>query len=130
MHMHIRTHTKIWNGPNFDYADAELGEDLVNDIEFASPGVGSAANSYMSLINVVDDQIRISRAGLSNNSPGQGAFTIYHNRSFTATHSIVPGSEIFVRYIKSLHSNCTSFLNGFTSTSTECSIIETIDLCI
>jgi hypothetical protein len=64
----------------------------------ASPGVGAAANSYMSMINVEDDPIKISRAGLPPDSPGQGAFTIYHGRSFYATTPMEPGQEIFVSY--------------------------------
>mmetsp|Transcript_25590 Transcript_25590/g.27478 ORF Transcript_25590/g.27478 Transcript_25590/m.27478 type:complete len:124 (+) Transcript_25590:496-867(+) len=89
--------TQIWTGNTFDFTNEEIGEELVGDISMASPGVGAAANSYMSMINIDDNPILISRAGLSRNSPGQGAFTIYHGRSFVATEPIEPGQELFVR---------------------------------
>ena len=89
---------QIWNADTFDFTDEELGEDLVSDVAMASPGVGAAANSYMSMINVDDYPIKISRAGLPPDSPGHGAFTIYHGRSFYATTPIEPGQEIFVSY--------------------------------
>jgi len=88
----------IWTGNTFDFTNEEIGEELVGDISMASPGVGAAANSYMSMINIDDNPILISRAGLSRNSPGQGAFTIYHGRSFVATEPIEPGQELFVSY--------------------------------
>ena len=96
--INIQTNNQIWNADTFYFTDAEIGEELVGDISMASPGVGAAANSYMSMINVDDDPIKISRAGLPPDSPGQGAFTIYHGRSFYATAPIEPGQEIFVSY--------------------------------
>ena len=89
---------QIWNADTFDFTDEEIGEELVSDVAMASPGVGAAANSYMSMINVDDYPIKISRAGLPPDSPGHGAFTIYHGRSFYATTPIEPGQEIFVSY--------------------------------
>jgi hypothetical protein len=95
---HKTNKQQIWNAGTFDFTDAEIGKELVGYVAMASPGVGAAANSYMSMINVDDDQIKISRAGLPPDSPGQGAFTIYHGRSFYATIPIGPGQEIFVSY--------------------------------
>ena len=63
----------------------------------ASPGVGAAANCYLSMVNVENDDIQVSRAGLPRESPGQGAFTIYHGRSFYAVEDIEPGQELFAK---------------------------------
>jgi len=85
-----------WNGDVFPGMEDELED--IDEVNVASPGVGSAANSYMSLVNIEDYYIRIDNAGVSATSPGRGAFTIYHGRSFYATDPIDPGSEIFVSY--------------------------------
>jgi hypothetical protein len=68
------------------------------EIDVASPGVGAAANSFMSLVNIKTDQTKISRV-VSSDSPGVGASTPYYGRSFSANSKIVPGSEMFVRYV-------------------------------
>ena len=70
----------------------------MGDWDMASPGVGSAANSYLSMVNIEDDHVVLGRASVPQKSPGQGAFTIYHGRSFYATHPIEPGQELFVGY--------------------------------
>jgi hypothetical protein len=67
-------------------------------IDVASPGFGSAANCFMSLVNIENDLTKISRV-VSSDSPGVGASTPYYGRTFSALSKIVPGSEMFVRYV-------------------------------
>mmetsp|Transcript_2891 Transcript_2891/g.6202 ORF Transcript_2891/g.6202 Transcript_2891/m.6202 type:complete len:776 (+) Transcript_2891:233-2560(+) len=88
----------IWNSNIFPFTEPEIGLDLLDDMQMVSPGVGSAANCYLTMVNVVDNDIKVSREGLLNDSPGQGAFSIYHGRSFRATNEMEPGQEIFVNY--------------------------------
>ena len=82
-----------WNGDVFPGMDEEV--DDVDMVMGASPGVGSAANCYLTLVNVEDDFIKMSRGGISSTSPGSGAISPYHGRSFYATELIPAGGEIF-----------------------------------
>jgi hypothetical protein len=86
-----------WNSAHFNGVAAdEIGEEHQDDMIMISPGVGSAANSYLSMVNIDENEVRINRAGVPPESPGQGAFTIFHGRSFYATVEMEPGQEIFV----------------------------------
>ena len=87
----------IWNSNIFPFTEPEIGWNLLDDLQMASPGVGAAANCLLTMVNVVDNTIKVSREGLPNDSPGQGAFSIYHGRSFRATNEMGPGQEIFVK---------------------------------
>lgn len=82
-----------WNGPVFPGMEQEC--DDADTVVGASPGVGAAANSYLSLVNVEDDWIKLGR-GVDAQSPGVGANTPYHGREFFASEEIPPGGEIFV----------------------------------
>jgi hypothetical protein len=72
--------------------------DKVDLIWFASPGVGAAANGYLTLTNVADDTIKLNR-GMRGDSPGVGAISPYHDRIFYAKRTIPAGGEIFVEYV-------------------------------
>lgn len=74
-----------------------LGED---EVEAASPGFGSAANSFMDFVNVNEGFPIFSIAGNLHRSkdPGAGAFTYYHSRLATAKEDISAGQEFFVSY--------------------------------
>jgi hypothetical protein len=85
-----------WNGYVFNGADEEV--DDAELIMFASPGVGAAANSYLTLVNAEDTYTTMSR-GMSAGSPGAGAISPYHERSFYATKKIPAGGEIFAEYV-------------------------------
>ena len=87
----------IWNSETILFTAGEIGKDLQSYMTMASPGVGAAANCYLSMVNVEDDPIQLSRADVPRESPGQGAFTIYHGRSFYAIDDIEPGQELFVK---------------------------------
>ena len=90
----------LWN--EYYWLSTHFGEATQGEVEMemASPGIGAAANSYLSLVNIEDSgDVRIDRAGVSSESPGQGAFTIYHGRSFFVTDEMEPGQEIFVEYV-------------------------------
>ncbi|KAG7352713.1 SET methyltransferase domain containing protein [Nitzschia inconspicua] len=88
----------IWNGDVFDGMEQEMENGDMDEISVASPGVGAAANSYMSLVNVEDNDVVTDMAGIAKDSPGRGAFTIYNGRSFFALDLIRPGQELFVSY--------------------------------
>ena len=70
------------------------------EVKVASPGFGSAANSFIDLINVEerrpDNTVPNGLHRLSD--PGVGAFSTYHNRQSVATTTIEAGEELFVDY--------------------------------
>jgi hypothetical protein len=81
-----------WNSNVFPGMNEEGDdEDL---IMVASPGVGAAANSYLSMVNVEDSYVKLGRA--VKEGPGVGASSPYYGREFEATNPIIPGGEIFV----------------------------------
>lgn len=82
-----------WNSHVFPGMEVE-GDDP-DLIMVASPGVGAAANSYLSLVNIEDSWIKIGRS-VRGDSPGTGASSIYYGREFYATRDIPPGGEIYV----------------------------------
>ncbi|CAJ1958202.1 unnamed protein product [Cylindrotheca closterium] len=84
-----------WNGEVFPGSEEE--QEDVSQLQFASPGVGAAANSYLSLVNINDEWIQLD-LGTDVKSPGAGAQTPYHGRSFSATSDIPMGGEIWVSY--------------------------------
>lgn len=72
-------------------------------VSVASPGLGSAANSFLPLYNVEEGHSTKDATGLHRSrDPGVGSFSYYHNRISTAKSDIVIGQELFV--------TCTSFL--------------------
>ncbi|CAB9510486.1 Guanylate cyclase [Seminavis robusta] len=70
------------------------------EVKVASPGFGSAANSFIDLVNV--DELRPRHSiphGLHRSrDPGAGAFSTYHDRQSTASVDIQKGEELFVDY--------------------------------
>jgi hypothetical protein len=86
-----------WSGAHFPGMNEE-GDD-VKLIMAASPGVGSVPNNYPTLVNVQDTPTTMNRGGMRGDSPGVGAISPYHGRSFYATKSIPPGGEIFLEYV-------------------------------
>lgn len=85
-----------WMASIFPGMEEEL--DGTEGIDVASPGVGAAANSFMGLVNIEDEETKLSRV-VSSDSPGVGASTPYYGRSFSALSNLAPGSELFVRYV-------------------------------
>ncbi|CAJ1958204.1 unnamed protein product [Cylindrotheca closterium] len=85
----------VWASHTFPGAEQET-EDL-EDAEFACPGIGSAANSYLALKNVLDQGVSLG-LGTDPGSPGAGAHSPYHNRYFTATEDIPEGGEVWMDY--------------------------------
>ena len=69
-----------WNGNVFEHVMEEDADDIWL-INVASPGVGAAANSYLSLVNVEDSWIKIGRETVAE-SPGNGAYSPYYSREF------------------------------------------------
>lgn len=82
-----------WNAPVFpDVPDEGDDPDIIMCM---SPGVGAAANSYISLVNIEDTDTKTGRP-VPPGSPGTGASTLFYAREFHATKPISPGGEIFV----------------------------------
>ena len=68
-------------------------------VHAASPGFGSAANSFLDLVNVELGETDNDSVGLNRREdPGAGAFSTHHNRVSTAIESIEAGQELFVSY--------------------------------
>eukprot|EP00934_Nitzschia_sp_Nitz4_P001267 Nitzschia sp. Nitz4//scaffold24_size164493//61516//63539//NITZ4_002322-RA/size164493-snap-gene-0.4-mRNA-1//1//CDS//3329544096//1267//frame0 len=84
-----------WNSPVFPGMELEGEDDGL--IQAASPGVGAAANSYLSLVNVDDVWTQTDR-GVHTDSPGVGATSPYHGREFVASADIPEGGEIWANY--------------------------------
>eukprot|EP00980_Cylindrotheca_fusiformis_P010646 scaffold2366_cov115-Cylindrotheca_fusiformis.AAC.20 len=95
-----------WAGSVFYGMDGETDDE--KDVNFASFGMGAAINCMLPLVNVEDygthdelyftDNIGLDNAGVSSQSPGVGAFTPFHNRTFEAMRDIPAGQELFVSY--------------------------------
>ena len=83
-----------WNGEVFPGSEDE--QEDVSQLQFASPGIGAAANSYLSLVNIEDAWIKLG-LGTDVKSPSAGAQTPYYGRSFSAISDIPKGGEIWVR---------------------------------
>jgi len=81
-------------------SDTTLTEDEgYLDVNSASPGFGSCANSYLDLKNVEEWRPSRDTAGLDRaRDAGAGAFSAYYNRRSTAKGNIKPGQELFVSY--------------------------------
>ena len=70
-----------------------------SDINTVSVGFGSAANCFLPLLNVDEWSPQVLPTQLHRSTdPGAGAFTLYGNRSSTATRDIQAGEELFVSY--------------------------------
>ncbi|CAB9501525.1 Guanylate cyclase [Seminavis robusta] len=84
-----------WNGKSLG-----LGHEVIKEINAASPGFGSAANSFLDLVNVDEgDPINTMPSGLHRSrDPGVGAFSTYNDRRSTAKVKIKSGQELFVNY--------------------------------
>jgi hypothetical protein len=87
----------LWDSYTWNSASLQMANDGINDVSVASPGFGSAANSFLDLQNVEEWSSEHSLAGLHRRKdPGAGAFTPYYNRKSTAKVSIPMGQELFV----------------------------------
>jgi hypothetical protein len=82
-----------WSVGDFGHIEGEVDGD--DSISVASPGFGAAPNGYSSLVNVEDEWTKVSRA-MDGTSPGVGAITPHHDRSWKAKTDIPPGAEIFL----------------------------------
>jgi hypothetical protein len=87
-----------WNAAVFPGMDRELDRPETDGVSVASGGMGAAVNCMLPLVNVYDDHVQMSNAGVKSDSPGVGSFTPYHGRIFRATVSIEPGTELFADY--------------------------------
>lgn len=70
------------------------------DLDGCSEGIGAAINCFMPLVNIKEhySSMTMSMSGVSTESPGAGAFTVYHNRRFYSKKDIKPGFELYVSY--------------------------------
>jgi hypothetical protein len=85
----------LWDAYTWDIDDRH--NDGIQDVSFASPGFGSAANCVQDLLNVEELSPEHSLAGLHRSKdPGAGALSPYHNRRSIAKVPIRVGQELFV----------------------------------
>ena len=99
-----------WSWSNFYGMEDEITEP--GPISVASSGFGAAINCDLALINVAETDrddlpmgendplwtYRVDASGVPSQSPGAGAFTIYHGRTFSAAKDIEPYSELYASY--------------------------------
>lgn len=100
--------TFLWDEYVWNAAALGLGYEGRFEVNVASPGLGSAANSFLPIYNVdewypVKDSVGLHRS----KDPGVGAFSLHHNRKSTAKTEILRGQELFVS-CKSLISSSVS----------------------
>jgi hypothetical protein len=87
----------IWDSYTWNAGSLGLSFDGVYEVNAASPGFGSAANSFRDLHNVEEWGVEQNLGGLHRSKdPGAGAFTPYHDRKSTAKVPIPAGQELFV----------------------------------
>jgi hypothetical protein len=85
----------LWDEYTWNAADLYQEKEGLWDVNGASPGFGSAANSFLPLKNVAESYCDVDSAGLHRaNDPGAGAFTYYHNRKSVASQDIVAFEEL------------------------------------
>ncbi len=77
-------------------------DDVLAVASLASPGFGAALNCMLPLINVEDAwenwEFKMTRSGVTSDSPGAGAFTPITGRNFLAKKAIEPFSELYANY--------------------------------
>jgi hypothetical protein len=89
--------SSIASGINYDYRGVdELGEgDILLDVELASFGLGAMPNCKFGFVNIHSNHLLDDNANLDRSSPGNGAFTPFHERRGYAMAAIPAGAEIF-----------------------------------
>jgi hypothetical protein len=89
--------TFLWDQYTWNAEALQMENEGVYEINVASPGFGSAANSFRDLHNVEEWCVDHSLAGLHRSKdPGAGGYSPYHNRISTAKLDIPAGQELFV----------------------------------
>ena len=89
--------SSIAGGITYDYLG--VGEvQGVDIVELASFGLGAMPNCKFDSINIVSDVTLNDVGPLDRASPGNGAFTPYHERVGQASERILAGAEIFEDY--------------------------------
>lgn len=69
-------------------------------VESLIPGIGMAANSFLTLVNARSVMGAIDSAGVigRNHGPGAGAFSAYHDMTYVTEMPLEVGSEVFADY--------------------------------
>lgn len=95
---------------------ASLFHGMIDELEehenayVISFGMGAAVNCMLPLVNVEDEtEDSTNSAGVTSQSPGAGAFTPYHNRTFHATKDIPKGAELYAHYGESYFETRSSY---------------------
>lgn len=89
----------LWDEYTWNAVSLGMIHEGLIDVNVASPGFGSAANSFLPLVNVEEWNPEYGACGLHRSrDPGAGAFSTYHNRISTAKRDITAGEELFVDY--------------------------------
>ncbi|KAL7564573.1 hypothetical protein ACA910_017921 [Epithemia clementina (nom. ined.)] len=111
LHNRNRNFKFLWDEYKWNGWTLGLGVEALTDVDGASPGFGSAANSFIPLVNVKLGNPRRDMAGLHRSTdPGAGAFTAYYDRRATTTRPIQAGEEFYLNYGEQWFKNRTESL--------------------
>ena len=89
----------LWQEYTWNAQALGIENEGLYEVHGASPGFGSAANSFLPLVNVEELHPIRDFAGLHRSKdPGGGAFTPYFDRKSEADRDIRAGEEFFVSY--------------------------------
>lgn len=85
-------HEYFWSGKIL-----RLDREGLDEVQVASAGFGSAANSFLPILNVQEKNPVLQWEGLQRlRDPGAGASTQFHGRLSVARRPIAAGEELFV----------------------------------
>lgn len=92
-----------WKFPYDDYtwdgSYLRMDNEGAKTVHVASSGIGSVANSFLTLVNVDEWPPFNDVGGLHRSKdPGVGAFSPYYDRKASASREIEAGEELFVSY--------------------------------
>jgi hypothetical protein len=89
-----------WESADWDPA-FQIDREGSGSVDFASPGFGAAANCFLPLQNVEEENPVWDDAGLHRSrDPGAGAISQYGNRMSTATRDVAAGEEVRVEKLR------------------------------
>ena len=89
----------LWDQYTWNSNALGMDQEGTHEVNVASPGFGSAANSFLPIVNVEEGEPRRDFAGLHRSKdPGAGAFTPYYDRGSSAERDIEAGEEFYVSY--------------------------------
>jgi hypothetical protein len=87
----------LWDEYTWNAEALKMKDEGFKEVNVASEGFGSAANSFLPIYNVDEWHPLLSGTGLHRSKDaGAGASTMFHHRKSTAKYDITAGSELYV----------------------------------